>query len=74
MGEGGTGAPRGRVRFTIASSSNTPAATTFLSLSWRAYLRTRSRCEDEEVADAMLWGLAESRREGALAEKEVEEA
>ena len=29
---------------------------------------------DEEVADAMLWGAAESRREGARAEKEAEEA
>ncbi len=72
------GAPGGGAfannRALISYVFTNPPADTLLGPHDMVYVLRAAGGEDEEIGDAMVWGAAESRREGALAEAEAEEA
>ncbi len=71
------GAPGGAFannRALISYVFTNPPPDTLLQPHDLVYVLRGAGGEDEEVADAMLWGAAESSREGALAEAEAQEA
>ncbi len=71
---GGAGAPFAHNRALISYVFTNPPADTLLQPHDLVYVLRAAGGEDEEVADAMLWGAEENSREGALAEREAEEA